>query len=131
MNPLREIFVNELLAFDNGVRDRFGVIGKEGIFKTQLKWDWLIRESVRLMPAFRGTYTTIDTPAGFLEQIHLGNLIDTLPQKHLERMDAYFPRPQDLYRTLASFHQEALQCDPIGATKILEESVLFLSREIL
>ncbi len=73
----------------------------------------------------------IDTPAGFLEQIHLGNLIDTLPQTYQDRIDACFPMPQALYRTLKSFQQDALQCDAVGVNKILHESISFLSREIL
>lgn len=120
-----------LLAFDNGVRDRFGVIGEEGILGTQTKWDWLISESGRLIPELKRNYTTIDTPAGFLEQIHLGNLIDRLPRECRDRIDAYFPMPQALYRTLKSFNQDALRCDPIGIKKILHESISFLSREIL
>ncbi len=107
------------------------MIGREGILKTQLKWDWLISESDRLIPEFRGDHTTVDTPAGFLEQIHLGNLIDTFPQTYQDRIDAYFPMPQALYRTLRSFQQDALQCDPTDVNKLLHESISFLSREIL
>lgn len=128
---MRGFTIDQLLAFDNGVRDRFGVIGREGIFKTQLKWDWLISETVRLIPELERNYTTIDTPAGFLEQIHLGNLIDTLPQAYQDRIDAYFPMPQALYRTLKSFQQDALQCDAVSINKILHESISFPSREIL
>ena len=127
----RGFAIDQLLAFDNGVRDRFGVIGREGILKTQLKWDWLIGETVRLIPELERDYTTIDTPAGFLEQINLGNFIDTLPQTYQDRIDAYFPMPEALYRTLKSFQQDALQYDPVGVNKILHESISFLSREVL
>ncbi len=113
------------------MRDRFGVIGGDGILETQRKWDWLIGETIGLIPELERDYTTIDTPAGFLEQIHLGNLIDTLPQTYQDRIDAYFPMPQALYRTLKSFQQDALQCDPVGVKKILHESTSFLSREVL
>lgn len=91
----------------------------------------MISESERLIPEIRGDYTTIDTPAGFLEQIHLGNLIDTLPQTYQDRIDAYFPMPQALCRTLRSFQQDASQCDPADVNKLLHESTEFISREIL
>lgn len=123
-------FMVRLVAMDTGIKERFAIIGNEGLYKAQKKWDWLIGECCQLIPGFRGDYTTIDSPFGFLEQIYLGKLIKDLPQEHKDRITAYFPMPEVLFFALERFRKLAL-CNSADTHRALHKGIYFLSREIL
>jgi hypothetical protein len=120
----------KLIALDNGIKERFAIIGDEGLDKSSKKWSWLVGECSGLIPGFEGEYTTIDSPFGFLEQIYLGKLIKDLPPKHKALIAEYFPKPEVLFHVLERFQGSALK-DLTNADKVLDEAVHFLSREVL